>query len=119
MKGKIVMEMHKSKKDNDLYSYFNSKGEKMWCYRYRYYDALGKRKEKSKQGFKTEKDGFRALLEVKASVLNGNVKQVENSNLTISDWLDIWFETHKNDWKITSQIQRENAIKHQMKPSPC
>jgi integrase len=110
------MKMHKSKKDNDLYYYFNSKGEKMWCYRHRYYDALGKRKEKSKQGFTSEKDAYRELLEVKANILNGHKKQVENSNLTISDWLDIWFETHKGDWKITSQIQRENAIKYQMKP---
>jgi len=116
MKGKIKMKMHKSKKDNDLYYYSNAKGEKMWCYRYRYYDALGKRKEKSKQGFITEKEAYRALLEVKASILNGDVKQVENSNLTVSEWLDIWFETHKNDWKVTSRIQRENAIKLQMKP---
>jgi integrase len=77
---------------------------------------LNKRREKSKQGFKSEKDAYRALLEVKASILNGEVKKVENSNLTISEWLDIWFETHKNDWKISSQIQRENAIKYQMKP---
>ncbi|MGG3887801.1 tyrosine-type recombinase/integrase [Metabacillus fastidiosus] len=110
------MKMHKSKKDNDLYYYFNAKNEKMWCYRYRYYDALGKRKEKSKQGYKSEKEAYKALLEVKSSVINGDVKQVENSNLTVGEWLDTWFKTHKNDWKITSQIQRENAIKYQMKP---
>ncbi len=116
MKGRLLLKLFKSKKDNDLYYYFNTKKEKLWCYRYRYYDALNKRREKSKQGFKSEKDAFRALLEVKASILNGEVKKVENSNLTISEWLDIWYETHKNDWKISSQIQRENAIKHQMKP---
>ncbi|EOP82982.1 hypothetical protein IGM_05177 [Bacillus cereus HuB4-4] len=110
------MKMHKSKKDNDLFYYFNTKDEKLWCYRHRYYDALGKRREKYKQGFKNEKDAYRALLEIKASVLNGDTKQVENSNLTISEWLDIWFEAHKNDWKISSQIQRKNAIKYQMKP---
>ncbi|MED4206560.1 tyrosine-type recombinase/integrase [Neobacillus mesonae] len=110
------MKMHKSKKDNDLYFYFNSKGEKMWCYRYRYYDALGKRREKSKQGYTSEKDAYRALLEVKASILNGEVKQVENSNLTVSEWLDIWYETHENDWEITTRIQREDAIKNQIKP---
>jgi integrase len=115
-KGKITVEMHKSKKDNDLYYYFNTKSKKMWCYRYRYYDAFGKRKEKSKQGFSSEKDAYRALLEVKANILNGEVKQVENSYLTISEWLDIWFETHKNDWKITSKQQRESAIRLQIKP---
>lgn len=118
MKGKIYMKQktYKSKTDKDLYYYFNTKNEKLWCYRYRYYDSLGIRREKSQQGFITEKHAYRALLEVKASILNGDVKQVENSNLTVSEWLDIWFDTHKNDWAITTQLQRENAIKYQMKP---
>lgn len=108
--------LYKSKIDKDLYYYFNAKKEKLWCYRYHYYDALGKRREKSKQGFETEQDAYRALLEVKSQIINGEVKQVENSNLTVSEWLDIWFETHKNEWEITSRNQRENAIKYQMKP---
>lgn len=110
------MKLYKTKKDKDLFYYLNAKGDKRWCYRYRYYDALGNRKEKSEQGFQSEKEAYKALLEVKASIVNGDIKQVENSNLTISEWLDIWFETHKSDWKITSQLQRENAIKYQMKP---
>lgn len=110
------MKLQKSKKDPELFFYFNSKKEKLWCFRHRYYDALGKRREKSKQGFKSEKDAYRALLEIKTNILNGDVKRVENSNLTVSEWLDIWYETHKDGWKITSQLQRENAIKYQMKP---
>ncbi|MDQ8092286.1 site-specific integrase [Bacillus amyloliquefaciens] len=110
------MKLNKSKKDNELFYYFNAKKEKRWCYRHRYYDALGKRKEKSKQGFKTENEAYRALLEVKASLLNGEAKQIEYSNLTVSEWLDIWYETHLNDWKISTQVQRSNAIKYQMKP---
>lgn len=110
------MKTYKSKKDNNLYYYFNAKDEKIWGFRYRYYDALGTRREKSKQGLKTEKAAYRLLLEVKTSILNGEEKQVENSNMTVSEWLDVWYETHKNDWKITSQLQRENAIKYQMKP---
>ncbi|RLL47824.1 site-specific integrase [Oceanobacillus piezotolerans] len=110
------MKLQKSKKDNEVFYYHNSKKEKLWCYRHRYYDTWGKRREKSKQGFKTERQAIRALIEVKANILDGNSKQVEYSNLTISDWLDLWYETHKNDWKVSTQIQRENAIKHQMKP---
>ncbi|MFD2446419.1 tyrosine-type recombinase/integrase [Bacillus sp. CGMCC 1.16607] len=110
------MEMFKSKLDDDLYYYFDAKKKKKWCYRYRYYDALGKRREKSRQGFSNEKDAYRALLEVKTNIINGEVKRVENSNLTISEWLDIWYETNKNDWEITTQLQREDAIKNQMKP---
>lgn len=110
------MKLYKSKKDPELFHYFNANGVKLWCFRHRYYDSLGKRREKSKQGFKTENEAYRALLEVKTGILNGDVKRVENSNLTVSEWLDIWYETHKNEWKSTSQLQRENAIKYQMKP---
>jgi len=109
-------ELFKTKKDPELYYYFNAKKEKLWCFRHRYYDALGKRREKSKQGFKKENEAYRALLEVKSNILNGDVKKVENSNLTVSEWLDIWYETNKNDWEISSQIQRRDAIKNQMKP---
>ncbi len=110
------MKLHKSKKDPELYYYFNSNNKKRWCYRHRYYDALGKRKEKSKQGFTSEKEAYRALLEVKTSTLNGDVKQVESSNMTVSEWLDIWYESHKNDWKERTRKQRESVINDYMKP---
>lgn len=110
------MKLYKSKKDNELYYYHNAKKEKLWCYRHRYYDKNGKRKEKYKQGFKNETEALRALLEVKASIMNGEITKVQNSNLTVEQWLDIWYETHKNEWKPTSQSQRVNAIKYQMKP---
>lgn len=116
MKGRYKLKMYKSKKDNELYYYYNVKGEKMWSFRCRYYDALGKRKEKSKQGFKSEKEALIALLHVKASILNGEVKQVENSNLTVAEWFDIWFDTHKSDWKVSSRKQREYIIRRHIKP---
>ncbi|KEZ51355.1 tyrosine-type recombinase/integrase [Metabacillus indicus] len=110
------MKLHKTKKDSELFFYHNVKGIKLWCYRHRYYDHLGKRKEKSKQGFTSENEAYRALLEVKTGILNGDVKRVESNNLTIGEWLDTWYETHKNSWKVSSQLQRKNAIKYQMKP---
>lgn len=106
----------KTKKDPDLYYYFNSKNVKMWCFRYRYYDVLGKRKEKSKQGFETENAAYRALLQVKQDIIDGEVRKVDYSNITVAQWLDIWYETKEDEWKITSQLQRQNAIKYQMKP---
>lgn len=109
-------ELFKTKKDPELYYYFNSKKEKRWCFRHRYYDSFGKRREKSKQAFKSENEAYRKLLEVKTQTLNGDTKRVEYSSLTVSEWLDIWFETNKYDWEVTSRLQRENAIKYQMKP---
>lgn len=91
------MKLYKSKKDNELFYYFNAKKEK-----HRYYDKNNKRKEKSRQGFKTENEAYRALLEVKTGIISGETKKVENSNLTVAEWLDTWFDSYKNQWKITT-----------------
>lgn len=110
------MKLNKSKVDDEVYYYFLKSGEQRWMYRHKYYDVLGKRKEKKKSGFKTEKAALRSLLEVKAALLNGQSKQVEQSQMTISQWLDIWFETYNNGWEVTSRLQRKDAIENQMKP---
>lgn len=104
------------KSEPEVFWYQNTKGEKLWGYRHRYYDVLGKRREKSKQGLLSENIAIRGLLEVKTDLINGNTKKIDNENLTISEWLDIWYETYSRDWEVTSRIQRENAIKMQMKP---
>jgi len=52
MEGMSIMtKLYKSKKDKEVYYYFLKNGEKRWMYRHKYYDALGKRKEKKKSGF--------------------------------------------------------------------
>lgn len=110
------MKLHKSSQDDEVYYYYLKNGEMMWMYRHKYKDVLGKRKEKKKSSFKTEKAALRGLLEVKAALLNGQQKHVENDQLTISHWLDIWYETYSDGWEVTSKLQRKNAIKYQMKP---
>lgn len=111
------MEYKKSTKEKEVFSYENAKGQKLWMYRHKYYDGLtGKRKEKKKSGFKTEKAAIKALLEVKAQTLRGVTSYIENDNLTVSQWLDIWYETNQKKWKVTSRKQREMAIRVQMKP---
>lgn len=116
MKGRVKVKLNRSNVDDDVYHYFLKSGEKRWMYRHKYYDVLGKRKEKKKSSFKTEKEALKALLQVKASLLSGQSKQVEHSQMTVSQWLDIWYETYNRGWVITSRLQRENAIKYQMKP---
>ncbi|WP_188456521.1 site-specific integrase [Virgibacillus oceani] len=110
------MKYYKSKKDPELYYSINDNGEKRWMFRHKYYDSLGKRKEKKKRGFFTEKEAYQALLEVKTNTIRGATKQVEHSNYTIATWFDIWYETHEADWKPTSRQQREMAIRLQIKP---
>lgn len=111
-----MSKLHKTKKDPELYYYFNAKKEKRWMFRHRYYDALGKRREKSKQGFKTQNEAYRELLEVRVAISNGDVKKVENDNITVAEWLDIWYETKKSSWAISTQKDRKRHIEQIIKP---
>ncbi|MGE7940667.1 tyrosine-type recombinase/integrase [Lysinibacillus xylanilyticus] len=108
--------MNRSKKDNDLFWYIDTDETKKYAFRHRYYDVLGKRKEKTGQGFTTETAAFRKLLEVKSQLLNGNSIQVEHENMTVGAWMDIWYESNEREWEITTQKQRINIIKYQVKP---
>lgn len=106
----------KSKKDPELFSYESNKGEKLWGFRYRYYNSLGQRKEVARQGFSNEKSAMQSLLEMKSSVINGHVKKVDHANITVGEWLDIWYETNKTHWKVSTLAQRKGMIRLQMKP---
>lgn len=113
----IKLELVKSTKEKEVYSYLNNKGEKLWMFRHKYYDGLtGKRKEKKKSGFKTEKAAIKALVDVKAQTLRGETKYIENDNLTVTQWLDIWFESNKSKWKLGTITQREIIIRLNIKP---
>ncbi len=108
--------LNKSKKDPDLYWYLNKKGEKLWMYRHKYYDPLGKRKEKKKSSFESEDAALKALLKVKSDLLNGNHKQVEKDRMTVSQWLDIWYETYHVNWKEPTQILHKDIKDRVIKP---
>lgn len=60
----------KTKKDC-IYYYKDSKGKKKYAFRFKYYHN-GKRPEKSERGFYTIEDCERALIKVKAQILNHN-----------------------------------------------
>lgn len=113
----VKVKLTKSTKEKEVFHYSNAKGEKLWLYRHRYYDSItGKRKEKKKSGFRTEKAAIKALLEVKAATLRGETKSIDNDNMTITQWLDTWYEMNQNKWKVTTRKQREVAIRINMKP---
>lgn len=112
----VKVKLYKSTKEPEIYHYFNANGEKLWMFRHKYYDATGKRKEKKKSGFTTEKAALKALLEVKGATLRGETKHIENDNLTVAQWLDIWFESNKSKWKPATITQREIIIRLNLKP---
>lgn len=92
--------LNPSKKDN-IY-WYKDDNVKKYAFRYRYYDSAGVRKEKSKQGFTTEKAAEIALTELKAEILTGNYTRVDNENITISQWLEAWREANYSKWKIST-----------------
>lgn len=108
--------MHSCKKDKDLYWYIDANGDKLYAFRYRFYNVLGERKERSGQGFTTEMAAYRKLLEIKAKILDGESLQVEKENMTIGAWMDIWYESNQYEWEVTTRLQRKDIIEHQVKP---
>ncbi|WHP42984.1 N-terminal phage integrase SAM-like domain-containing protein [Lysinibacillus boronitolerans] len=55
-------------------------------------------------------------MDVKAQTLRGETKYIENDNLTVTQWLDIWFESNKSKWKLGTITQREIIIRLNIKP---
>src|SRR5699024_5229704 len=100
------MKLHKTK-EKEIYYYYLKNGDKRFMFRHKSGDVLGKRKEKKKSRFKTEKEALRSLLEVQASILNGNSYHVEHSQMTVSHLLDAWIETKKRSWKISTLVSSE------------
>lgn len=110
------MKLYKTKTDDEIYYYHLKNGEKRWMYRHKYYDSLGKRREKKKSGFKTEKATLKALLKVKADLLEGSIMQVEKSDMTVSQWLDVWYEAYHVNWKDSTQLLHKDIMNRIIKP---
>lgn len=55
-------------------------------YRHKYNDKSGKRREKKRSSFKSEKAALQALLEVRAATLRGESIQVEYDQVTVGEW---------------------------------
>jgi len=85
-------------------------------FRHKYYDSTGKRKEKKKSGFKSEKAALKSLLEVKAATMSGQYKQVKHEQMTVGQWLDVWYKANEMKWKISTRIQREHVLRLHIKP---
>jgi len=100
----------------DVTSYKIKTGETLYKYRIRYKDRFGKWKEKSRQGFQTEKAAMRDFLETKALLLDGEMKHIEHETITIGEWLDIWYDGIKDHLKISTSKQYEMYIRLYFKP---
>lgn len=108
--------LNKCNRDKELFWYLDAATNKRWLYRHRYYDVLGKRREKQQQGFNSESSAYRALCEVRAKLVTGNSIEVEHENMRVAEWVDIWFESNKGSWRKNTIKQRASMIRDQFKP---
>lgn len=107
-------DMTKTKLDS-IY-WYKQDGKKKFAYRYKYYDKYKIRREKSKQGFNTIEEAERALIEVKAAILDGLEELVLNQNLKLGNWLDYWYEKKHTRWEVTTAASKKSAIDTHLKP---
>src|SRR5690625_3607824 len=108
------MKLYKTR-ENEIFYYHLKNGNKRFMYRYRYYDLLGKRKERKKSGFKSMKEAQRELIKLKASLLEKNLLQTDKYDLNVSQWIDVWYKTYSNNWAISTQEARKNTIEKHIK----
>ncbi|USS93958.1 site-specific integrase (plasmid) [Fructilactobacillus ixorae] len=90
-----------SKRHDGVFQYKTNKGIK-WGYRLPYYDSFHKRKESQKRGFNSEMDAYRARLNEESKVFNYQSELVENRNITLKQYAEMFLETRTNSIKISS-----------------
>ncbi len=88
-----------------------------WSYYFDLGKVDGKRKKKEKGGFRTKKDAEAAL--AKAINEYNNAGQVfEPSEITVSDYLDFWFDNFcKMNLKYNTQVGYLRIIENHLKPT--
>ena len=114
--GGIALGKKYSKKEPNVYRYTKNTGEQLWGYRYKYYDALNRRREVKRHGFSSENDAIRSLLQIKVEAMEQSYTSIESNDLTIRNWFDIWFETNQSHWARTTVKQREIFLKKALYP---
>lgn len=107
--------MEKTKKDS-IYQYIDSNGSTKYAYRYKYYDRLNRRREKSKQGFETSKAAERALIEVKATIMDGGESFVEFDNYTVARWIEMWIDVKKKNWRQGTLVVYQTRLDNHIRP---
>lgn len=95
---------------------YKNKGDKNYKYEYRikYKDpATGKVKEKSKRGFKSKREAELAAAEMEKKLFLGDVDFIKNSNITVKEWIEQYFEIYGTQLRIaTLETRKRKLYKH-------
>ncbi|MGK0575558.1 tyrosine-type recombinase/integrase [Macrococcus capreoli] len=104
----------KSKRYENVYSYKTKKGL-MYMYKVRYYDELGRRKEKSESGFSDEKTAYRKSLEMLINIDGKEISKINPTKLTVGQWYDQWIDIN-SQWSENTKVSRISAGRDYIKP---
>ncbi|GIN60486.1 site-specific integrase [Robertmurraya siralis] len=99
---------------------YKNKGDKKYSYEYRvkYPDPVtGKPKEKSKRGFKSKKEAELAAAEVEKKLMLGNIEEIENSEITVKDWIDQYLSLYSVHLRKTTLKVRKLRIENHFLPA--
>lgn len=89
---------------------------KTWSYYFDLGTINGKRQKKEKGGFKTKKEAESALASA-INEYNGTGKLIEPSGITVSDYLDQWYDLYcKPNLKYSTQVGYLRIIEGHLKP---
>jgi len=109
------MKYIKSKKYENVYSYKTTNGDKRYCYRLKYY-LDGKRKEKQKSGFLTEKAAYREVLLLKTDIEEQDFSVIEADKLTVKHAAEMYFEFKSPSWANSTLRNNKNYINNHIIP---
>lgn len=88
-----------------------------WEYRFEIASVGGKRKQKSKGGFRTKKEALEAGTKA-LNEYNNTGLTFTASDMSISDYMDLWFEEYcKLNYKYNTLLNYRGHIEHHIKPA--
>lgn len=88
-----------------------------WSYYFDLGKVDGKRKKKEKGGFRTKKEA-EAALAAAINEYNNSGQVFEPSEITVSDYLDFWFDNYcKMNLKYNTQVAYLQIIENHLKPT--
>ena len=88
-----------------------------WEYRFEMASVDGRRKQKSKGGFRTKKEALEAGTKALNDYNQGGINNILDTNMSFSDFIDYWFENYaKLNYKYNTLQQYFGHISNHIKP---
>ncbi|PWG00992.1 tyrosine-type recombinase/integrase [Levilactobacillus bambusae] len=110
-----MAKLNYSRKYPHVFNY-QSHSKTFWGFRYNYYDEIGKRHEKQLRGFTTAKIANEELLKIQLKISENNATIIENSEVTMKSYAQLWFKAHLPKWRPNTIISNREAINHYILP---